>query len=133
MSRMDRYSTVFLVVAVTLLTTEWIHYRLGEGLFARIFGEPSATRGLVSLSDHDPSSVTESEFQAYLRILEAMQADHDLPIEQALEAEQLTLERFRDVEQRVQRNDVLVERARTTLKEKAQSLWNERGKPLEHG
>ncbi len=131
---MDRFLKLFVVASATFFVTEWLHYRVGEGLLFRLVGSESRGRGVPSFSgDHDPWSVTESEFEAYLRVLEAMQANHDVPIEQALEAERLTLDRFRDIEQRVQRNDVLVERTRTSLREKARSLWNERGKPLEHG
>jgi hypothetical protein len=61
-----------------------------------------------------------------------MQANPTLSIEDAVDAEHSTLDKFRELEQRVQRNEVLVDRARHTLRERAESLWNARG-VADHG
>jgi hypothetical protein len=115
-----------ILVSATALVTEWIHYRLGEPTVWRLLQSPTAQQTISIGSDDNPSSVTESEFEIYLRVLESMQADRSLSIEHAVETEHLTVESFRDIEQRVQKNDVLVERTRDGLRKKAETLWDSR-------
>lgn len=133
MSRLHEWARIGVLVLVTFTATEWVHYRLGSSLLLdRLLGSPGDA--LESRRTHgDPESVTESEFQSYVRVLEAMQADRSLSIETAVANEHIPLDTFRDLEQRIQRNEVLIDRARHLLREKAESLWNARGAPLEHG
>jgi hypothetical protein len=134
MSRFDFVLAIAVVAVVTFVTTEWIHYRLGNPPVFEVLlgpagaGDPNATGKL-----HDSENVTESEFQTYLHVLEAMQSDRSLSIEDAVASEHINLDAFRTLEQRVQRNDGLIDRARHILRDKAESLWNSRGAPLEHG
>jgi hypothetical protein len=131
MSRLDGALRVAMVVVATFLLTEWVHYRLGTPpvfeLLLRGVGDAESARG------HDPNAVTESEFQTYLHVLEAMQANRSLSIEDAAEAEHLPLEKFRELEQRVQRNETLIERVRNALRERAETLWKSMGPPRDHG
>ena len=122
MNRLSRILRPLFLIAATVVATEWLHQR---------FGSPH-DRGLPeldSLSDligAPPDAVTEAEFERYTRVLEGMQADHTLSVEHAAERESVTLEQFRELERRVQRNDALVERVREALKRKAENLWDSR-------
>jgi hypothetical protein len=130
MSRFEDVMRVLVVVAATFLLTEWVHFRLGAPPIFEFLGrrgDSGVARG------HDPDAVTESEFQTYLRVLEAMQTNRSMPIDDAVEAEHLQLEKFRELEQRVQRNEVLVDRARHELRERAETLWKSVGPPRDHG
>jgi hypothetical protein len=131
---LDRALRALLIVVTTVAVLEWSHYRLGEpSFFALLLGEPRAESPTETAEGDDADNVTESDFQSYLRVLEAMQADHSLAVEDAAVRGDLTLEEFREVESRVQRNDVLVERTREALRKKAESLWDRRRAALEHG
>jgi len=132
MSRVEAFIGVLIVAAATFLVTEWVHYRVGSPPIFDLLLGPGTDFAATSRA-RNPQNVTESEFQTYLRVLEAMQANHALPIEDAVAAEHIPLLDFRDLEQRIQRNDVLIDRARTILRERAERLWNTRAAPLEHG
>jgi len=134
MSRFDVVLGALLLVISTFFFTEWLHYRLdAPPVFEMLLGPRAPLDASSAAKGHDPDTVTESEFQTYLRVLEAMLADRSLSIEDAVGGEHIALEQFRELEQRVQRNDGLIDRARHILREKAESLWNSRGAPLEHG
>ena len=131
MSRLEGSLRALVLVAATFFVTEWIDYRLGVPGVFRYFGADAESTAFSR--NHEPDGVTESEFQTYLRVLEAMQANHELAIEEAVQAESVSLAKFRDLEQRIQRNDVLIDRARHSLREKAETLWREHGAEHEHG
>jgi len=65
----------------------------------------------------EPANVSEAEVSTYIDVYGAMQADHDLAIEEALRrhGNGMDLAEFRDVERRIQRQDRLVERVRQAL------------------
>ncbi len=134
MSRVEAWFRVLLLVAATFFATEWVHYRLGAPpIFELLLGSSNDSNSASGKHGHDPDNVTESEFQTYLRVLEAMQADRSLSIDSAVAGEQIALDKFRELEQRVQRNESLIDRARHILREKAEILWNARGARLEQG
>jgi hypothetical protein len=133
MSRRESLVGALVLVVSTFFVTEWVHYRLGvPPIFQVWFGADADSDGTAAKSG-DVDGVTESEFQTYLRVLDAMQTDRTLSIEDAVDAEHLPLTKFRELEQRVQRNEVLIDRARHILRERAESLWNARGAPRDHG
>ncbi len=131
MSRLDGVLRVLIVVVATFLLTEWVHYRLdAPPVFQFLLGgggDSEVARG------HDPDAVTESEFQTYLRILESMQTNRSLSIDDAVEAEHLPLAKFRALEQRVQRNETLIDRLRNVLRERAETIWKSVDPPRDHG
>jgi hypothetical protein len=134
MRHLDGLLWGLIAVSTTFLVTEWVHYRLGAPpLFEYLLGDETDSAAGSMGKDGDAASVTESEFQVYLRVLEAMQVDRSLSIEAAVGREHIPLARFRDLEQRVQRNEALVDRARQILRERAESLWNARVAPRDHG
>jgi hypothetical protein len=75
------------------------------------------------IAEEDESKVSEEEIKLYIEIYGAMQADHDLPIERALSehAQGVTLDQFRELERRIQREESLVERVRKALLEQAKA------------
>ena len=94
MSRLDSILRVLILVTATFLLTEWVHYRLGTPpLFQYLLGNKGS---LEAARGHDPDAVTESEFQTYLRVLEAMQVNRSMSIDDAVEAEHLPLAKFRE-------------------------------------
>jgi hypothetical protein len=131
MSRFDSILRVLILVTATFLLTEWVHYRLGAPpLFQYLLGNQG---DLETARGRDPDAVTESEFQTYLRVLEAMQVNRSMSIDEAVEVEHLPLAKFRELEQRVQRNEVLVDRVRHVLREQAETLWKSVDPPRDHG
>ena len=134
MSRLDSWLGGLILISATFLVTEWVHYRADTPpIFQFWLGPRFGAERSAMLKTHDLDSVTETEFQTYLRVLESMQANPTLSIEDAVVAEHSTLDKFRELEQRVQRNEVLVDRARHTLRERAESLWNARDVARDHG
>jgi hypothetical protein len=71
----------------------------------------------------EPSDVSEAELNLYIEVYSAMQADHDMTIDEALVsvANGMDLVSFRDLERRVQRQERLVERVRQALVDNAKS------------
>jgi hypothetical protein len=81
---------------------------------------PQAQESVEEESEEsDKNGVSESELQLYISIYGAMQADHSLTLEDALIPHQMSVEQFRDVERRVQRQQGLVDRVRQALLEQA--------------
>lgn len=122
MSRLSRVLRPLLLIVATVVATEWLHQRYGSARDPQLPALDSLSDLVASSSD----AVTEAEFERYTRVLEGMQADHTLSVEQAAERESVTVEQFREMERRVQRNDALVERVREALKRKAETLWDSR-------
>ena len=69
----------------------------------------------------EPAGVTEAEIELYIDVYATMQADHDLTIDAVLSSKNETLERFRNIEQRVQREQRLVDRVRQALHDQAKN------------
>lgn len=121
MKRLSRIFRPLLLVVVTVILTEWVHQRLERGGADFPLIDSVSDVGIPSVD-----AVPESEFERYVRVLEAMQADHSLGVDAATDRESMGVEEFRDIERRVQRSDVLVERVRESLKRKAESVWDSR-------
>jgi hypothetical protein len=63
--------------------------------------------------------VSEEQLQTYIAIYSAMQLDHSLSLEDALEPHKMTLDEFRGIERRVQSKSRLVTKVREALLEQA--------------
>ncbi|MDX2170316.1 MAG: hypothetical protein SF182_24805 [Deltaproteobacteria bacterium] len=59
--------------------------------------------------------VSAGELQLYIDVSTAMQADHSLTLDQALAQKNVSLDQFRNIERRVQRDDRLVRKVRDAL------------------
>jgi hypothetical protein len=82
---------------------------------------PQHVQEPTTAEEAEAAGVAESELTLYIDVYSAMQADHDLTIDAALAARQVTLDHFRNIEQRVQREQRLVDRVRQALLEQAKN------------
>lgn len=73
-------------------------------------------RPLAQESSGDPrDEVSVTELQLYIDVSTAMQADHSLTLDQVLAQKNESLEQFRNIERRIQREDRLVRKVRDAL------------------
>ena len=66
-------------------------------------------------SDSDESEVPPAEVEKYIAVYKAMQRDRSLTAESAAAQNGMSLEAFRRLEERVQRDDAALQRARDEL------------------
>jgi hypothetical protein len=78
--------------------------------------------------DDDETEVSANEIEKYVSVYKAMQRNRSLTIEQAAAAQGLTLEQFRQLENRVQRDDAALQQARDELQAAAQGSPTPNGK-----
>ena len=90
---------------------------VGALIGALLFGMRPEAQEPVSPGD----DVTPDELQLYIDVYSAMQADHDLTIDQVLAQKNVTLAQFRSVERRVQQQDRLVHKVREALTAQAKA------------
>lgn len=89
---------------------------IGALVGALVFGlRPQAQES----SSDNQDEVSPAELQLYIEVSTAMQADHDLTLDQELALKNVTLEQFRNIERRVQRQDRLVRKVRDALSAQA--------------
>jgi hypothetical protein len=78
---------------------------------------------VVVQADEDTQAneqVPSDEIKKYVAVYIAMQRDHNLTVEQAAAAQGLTVAAFRELEQRIEHNEVAREEARQALAKGAQ-------------
>ena len=63
----------------------------------------------------DREEVAPAELDLYIAVYSAMQADHDLTLDQVLAQKAVPLDQFRNIERRVQRQDRLIRKVRDAL------------------
>lgn len=86
-----------------------------------VFETHPAAQELEEAAGPEDPDVTEKELQLYIDVYKAMQSDHSLTIESALTAQGVTVDEFRAVEQRIQRQERLVQNVRQALLEHAKA------------
>lgn len=64
----------------------------------------------------DEAPVSADQMNKYIAVYSAMQRDHSLTVDQAASKQGLTVEQFRDIENRIERNPVVHERVMDALK-----------------
>jgi hypothetical protein len=69
------------------------------------------------VGDEEPPSVSEKDLSMYIDVYKAMQSDHDLTIEVAIQPYHVGLEEFRQLERKIQNQPRLVDRVREALLE----------------
>ncbi len=72
-------------------------------------------------TDASAPKVTEQQLETFIAVYSAMQVNHDLTVDEALQPHHLSLEEFRQIERHVQEEPRLVERVRQALLAQAQS------------
>lgn len=64
----------------------------------------------------DESEVAPEQVEKYIAVYKAMQRNHGLKVEQAAASQGLSLDAFRDIERRIERDDMIRERVRQALR-----------------
>jgi hypothetical protein len=83
--------------------------------------QTSVLRPVVGQNDDaDENEVSTDEVEKYVSVYKAMQRDRSLTVIQAAAAQGLTLEQFRQLENRVQRDEAALQQARDELQAAAQ-------------
>ncbi|MGH7878090.1 MAG: hypothetical protein ACREQD_01185 [Candidatus Binataceae bacterium] len=77
---------------------------------------PISTLTQASANSEDDDEVPPEQVEKYIAVYRAMQLDHTLTVEQAASQHGMTLEAFRQLENRVQRDDAATEHVRDALK-----------------
>ena len=98
------------------------------GLLVAVF-RPAAQE----VEDSEPLTVSEADLDLYIKVYTAMQEDHDLTIESAIQPYHMPLDDFRQLERRIQSQPRLVDRVRQALLDdaKAHSAYAESiGSPI---
>ena len=67
----------------------------------------------------DDAELPPDKVEKYINVYKAMQRDHGLAVEQAAGAQGLSLEAFREIESKVERNELVRERVRQALASKS--------------
>lgn len=116
-----------LIVLVTLgvvLAGQYAIFVIG-GLGSRLSVLPGAAylRGpdqeAQEGSPSDDAEVPPDKVEKYINVYKAMQRDHGLSVEQAAGSQGLTLEAFREIESKVERDDLVREHVRQALANKS--------------
>lgn len=68
-----------------------------------------------------PTTVSDVDLQMYIDVYTAMQDDHDLAIDRAIQKHDIGLDEFRQIERRIQNESRLVEKVREALLDHAKS------------
>jgi hypothetical protein len=126
MDPMKLLRAVFLIVpasaiipSLILTVTVTIASASGSSQSARITHNASRTviGSLAQVSaSSDDDEVPPADVEKYIAVYQAMQRDHTLTAEQAASRNGMTLEAFRQLEDRVQRDDAAMEHVRDELK-----------------
>jgi DNA-binding transcriptional MerR regulator len=79
--------------------------------------------------DADENEVSTADIQKYVSVYKAMQRNRSLTVEQAAAAQGLTTEQFRQLENRVERDDAALQQARDELQAAAKGSLSPRPSP----
>lgn len=91
---------------------------VGALIGALLFGlRPEAQEAVAQAAD----DVSPEELEVYIGVYTAMQADHDITLDQMLVQKNITLEQFRNIERRVQKQERLVRKVREALTAQAKA------------
>lgn len=88
-------------------------------LVAMLYAFPQHAQEQETEEPAEAAGVTETELELYIDVYGTMQADHDLTIDSVLSSKGMPLDRFRNIEQRVQKEQRLVDRVRQALMDQA--------------
>lgn len=85
----------------------------------RLAAEPSAPSSPGDTDDDNDNDVPTSQVDKYISVYESMQKDHNLTVDQAASKQGLTVEQFRNLENKIENDDTLRERVRKALRQAA--------------
>jgi hypothetical protein len=91
--------------------------RLAGSTRAIVISSSQTVDKLIAQDDNDSDEIEVSpgDIERYVAVYKAMQRDRTLTVDQAATQNGLTLQTFRDLESRVERDDAALERARDEL------------------
>lgn len=120
--------------AVGLIAAAGLVFRVRTPPAPAVLGAPALVQALHLATqddgdDTDEPRVTPDQLAKYERVYEAMQRNHSLTVEQAAAQQGLTLAQFRDLENRIERNDDLRAQVRSDLKKAAETGTPTSGAP----
>ena len=130
-----------LVPAASILVVTVLALRAPNGgpIFPRqSFHFQSRTRRMLPILGQnvvaDENEVSTDDVEKYVSVYKAMQRNRSLTVNQATAAQGLTIEQFRQLENRVQRDDAALQQARDELQAAAQGspIPSEKPPPLRH-
>jgi phage protein D len=78
-------------------------------------------RVIAQTDESDENEVSTDDVEKYVSVYKAMQRNRSLTVDQAAAAQGLTTKQFRELEDRVQRDDAALQQARDELQAAAQS------------
>jgi hypothetical protein len=84
-------------------------------LLAAVLADDSDPQLLVQNRDADQNEISTDQIEKYVSVYKAMQRNRSLTVDQAAAQQGLTVEQFRDLENRVQRDDAALQQARDEL------------------
>jgi type III secretory pathway component EscV len=90
-------------------------------------GNLATIRSLNVSQDDDEqqaNDVSPAQVEQYVKVYESMQRDRNLTVDQATARQHLTVDQFRDIEGKIERDGVLRERVRRELLKMAQQKSN---------
>jgi hypothetical protein len=105
-----------LIAIVGIATQKGVPSRFSYRLQSKLGSAQSPS--LVAQADDDDTDeneVSTDEVEKYVSVYKAMQRDRSLTVDQAAAAQGLTIEQFRQLENRVQRDDAALQQARDEL------------------
>lgn len=82
--------------------------------------------------ESEADQVSPSELATYIDVYTAMQADHDLTLDTILAQKGVSLDQFRVIERRIQKNDRLVRKVRDALQAQAKARTDAMAPPAAH-
>ncbi len=82
---------------------------------------PGSRRHAQGGDEAEAPQITEEELELFIDVYSSMQANRDLTIDEVLMQREVSIEEFRDIEHRIQREDRWVTRAREALLEHAKA------------
>ncbi len=115
-------SSAFLLIAAALLYSHQPAVTAGWSMFADARGAvtlrpPSLVQDEDEGGDEDQENqIPPEQVEKYIAVYKAMQRDHNLSVDQAASAQGLSVTAFRDIEAKIERDDLIRERVRQALR-----------------
>ena len=86
-----------------------------------VFADAGATLRVAVLAqregqDDEESQIPPEQIEKYVAVYKAMQHNHNLSVDQASAAQGLSVDAFRDIESRIERDDLIRDRVRRALR-----------------
>lgn len=93
------------------------------GVLGALDNSPTLLHGFLTQEEGsgDENEIPPEQVEKYIKVYKATQRDRNLTVEQAAAQQGMTLESFREIEAKIERDDVVREHVRQALKPAAQS------------